>query len=94
MKFDIKRALATMERSLMQWPMETVVWHRASGQRGLIDGHVLCPDGSVLLSVTHGNASARCYDFELSRTRVPEDDGGEDWKGGGAEGGTETDNKS
>lgn len=77
---DVLKALNEARAVMMRWEAATVVWHRASGRRGLVDGWKICADGTCLISVTYGDGAGIHYVFELSQTRVADNEDGEDWK--------------
>ena len=72
----VKRLRAVMRR----WPAGMMVWRRADGRRGIVDGHMVCGDGSVLPRVSYGGAADLSYPFELNPTPVPENGDSEEWK--------------
>ena len=72
----LQRLRAVME----EWPVGTVVYHRADGRRGVIAGHSVYETGDVLVRVDYGaggwqNEMALC----LSATRPGTEDGDE-WR--------------
>lgn len=70
MNFDDRAALANVAAVLRSWPIGTVVWHRGSGDRGVIDGVRLCADATAIPSVAYGGRCDFCFPIELSRTPV------------------------
>ncbi len=61
------------------WPVGSTVWHKAGGERLLIEGYKVYGDGAILVGVTNGGNCDFVYEFELSRAPIPDDD--ETWRG-------------
>lgn len=76
----LESALAALRQSMTDWPAGTVVWHRATGRRGVIDGWKVCGDGAPVISVSEGGGGYTCFPFEISRKKVADNDDGEQWK--------------
>lgn len=60
------------------YPPGSLVWHKAGGERLLVEGFKICGDGAILIGVTAGSTADFVYEFELSRAPVPDDD--EAWR--------------
>lgn len=67
---------------LQEWPLGSVVWHRACGRRGVLMGVFALLDGEVGFRVDYG-ASGWASEKPASLTATkPSDDEGDDWKTG------------
>lgn len=75
---NIEKTLKEAEQIMRRWKPGTRVWHRANGRRGLIDGFLICADGAIMVRVSWGDNQTPNYPFELSATRVSDDD--DDWR--------------
>lgn len=61
------------------WPLGTVCWHAATGERLVVNAYKVHNTG-VWLQVA-GRVGDSCVDdFEVTRTRPPADEDGETWK--------------
>lgn len=75
----LDRVVRKLTRLHSIYPPGSTVWHKAGGERLLVEGFKVCGDGAVLIGVTNGGNCAFVYEFELSRAPVPDDD--EAWRG-------------
>ena len=72
-----------------EWPCGVLVWHRATGTRGVVVEYTVDGAGCVMLMVCFDPSAAweKCLPCELSATRVrpdAEDGDGDEWKEGAA----------
>jgi hypothetical protein len=76
--------LLTQLRPLInEWPCGVVVWHRASGRRGVIAGYRIYSDCSVNLMVDYGDGNySSDMPTSLSSTKVSDGTDGDEWKDG------------
>lgn len=67
-----------------EWPLSSVVWHRADSQRGVLVEYCVDATGCVMLSVcfSAGGSWAKCTPGELSAAPVPKGGEGDEWKEG------------
>lgn len=69
-----------------EWPMGTLVWHRASGTRGVVVEYLIDANGGVNLGIDYGKGA---WDKEtpasLSGTRILPDVEGDEWKQDGTD---------
>lgn len=74
--------LESLNRIIMEFPPGSIVYHRATSKKGIITEYSIDGNSSVALTVAfdHQNNSMRCYPYELSGIKPPEEDGDE-WKG-------------
>ena len=70
----ITRVVKKLTRIQSIWPCGIVVWHRASGDRLLVEGYKVCADGAILITCTCGGQTDNLYEMELSRAPVPDDE--------------------
>lgn len=66
-----------LERLHRLFPVGSLCWHKASGERYLVEGYKVCADMMVLINVTTGGCADAVYEMELSRSPVSDD---EAWK--------------
>jgi hypothetical protein len=72
--------LNRQRKLLAEWPLGTMVWHRADGRRGVLMGVFVLIDGEVGFRVDYGAggwASEKAGSLQASK---PNDDEGEEWK--------------
>lgn len=67
-----------------EWPLNSTVWHRADGQRGVLMEYCVDSTGCVMLSVcfSSNGSWAKCAPGELSARPVPRGEDGDEWKEG------------
>lgn len=81
MNEDFIRAVqANVAATLRAFPIGTLVWLRASGQRCIVDGVIVCGDGGALPRINNGNQQSLVFPFEVSKSPVPFTDDGDEWK--------------
>ncbi len=72
-----------LERVAEEWPAGCLVWHRASGKRGVVVEYAIDGIGAVMIVVDYGNGP---WDKELpivlSATRISDGADGDEWKEG------------
>ena len=73
--------VSELRRVSEEYPPGALVWHRASGARGVVVGWQIC-GRDVLVLLTYGSDnSGPVLQFEISGTKpVDLDDEGESWK--------------
>lgn len=73
-----------IELAAANWPIGSLVWHRANGKRGLVveyavDGFAVC---MIVVSWGASEPWDKCCAYELSLTQVSSGGDGEQWKEG------------
>ncbi len=77
----INEALTRVRDLMRRYPAGSVVWHKASGDRMVIDGWKIAGDMMPTLSVvTEAGTGGIVFVFEVSSTPVTKDCDGEEWK--------------
>lgn len=85
---NIEHSLNRLRLVMEEWPVGSVVWHRADARRGIVVEYALDGTGCVMLYVSFGADRNwdKCLVEVLSATRPPDDVPGDDWRGGGDDG--------
>ena len=72
-----------------EWPVGTVVWHRASGHRGIIVEYAIDGVGCVMILVDYGKGPwEKEMPCVLSGSKVSDGTDGDEWKDGTGKEGT------
>lgn len=69
-----------LKRVAVLWRVGELVWHKASGKRGIVLGYVIDGQGSVCFRVVFADSCDDCYPEELSKTQIKLDDDRENWQ--------------
>lgn len=74
--------LEPLNRIISEFPPGSIVYHRATGKKGVITEYSIDGQQSVAITVAfdHANNSMRCYPYELTGNKPLDDDDGEEWK--------------
>lgn len=69
-----------------EWPVGTLVWHRASGNRGVIVEYTIDGTGCVMLLVDYNKGSwEKEMPYCLSGSKINDGTDGDEWKDDGKE---------
>ena len=68
---------------MAEWPMGSIVWHRADRRRGVLMGYSIVMGDEVALRIDYGAGGWSNEKLSaVQATRPPEDEDGEEWKEG------------
>lgn len=73
----LESLMKELREKLTEWPIGAIVWHRASGRRGVIIAMKLTAAGIGWDVMWTESSQGYSYEVELSKTPVKED---EDWQ--------------
>ncbi len=73
-------ALRNLTTAMNNWPLGMQVWHRATGERMVVDGYRIFCGTLVTINLDDGKSGGHFSPIALSRAKVPEDLTGEEWK--------------
>ena len=85
---NIEGRLQRLRCLMEEWPVGQVVYHRACGKRGIVQGHVVHGQGNVALRIDCGSEGWGTELPESLQATKPGIEDGEEWRddGDGADG--------
>lgn len=81
---NVEKTLKELKAVMTHWPEGSRVWHRGSGQRGVVIGWLVSAGNVILIDVDYGNKGGITKELTCVLSGVPVSDGtdGEEWKDG------------